>query len=136
MTACLDASVVLKLLVYESGSDAAIEWLTTHEGELLVAPSLLLAEVASVLQRRVRTGELTPTERTDAIDVLESLEVRTVWDYDLIRRASVLADELDQATVYDTVYLAVAEREQCTLLTADRKFGKAAAAKYPLVRLL
>jgi predicted nucleic acid-binding protein len=136
VTACLDASVVLKLLVYESGTDRALEWLTSREGEELVAPSLLLAEVASVLQRRVQTGELTPTERADAMDALESLEVRVVWDFDLIRRAAALADELDQATVYDTIYLAVAEREQCALLTADHKFAKAAATKYPLVRLL
>lgn len=136
MTACLDASVVLKLLVFESDSNRAVEWLNSHEAEELVAPAFLFAEVASVLQRRVRMGEVTTQERSDALDALESIQIRPIWDHALIRRAIALADEIGQPTVYDTVYLAVAEREQCILLTADQRFAKAASGTYSLVRLL
>ena len=123
MTVCLDASVVLKLLVYETDSERAVQWLNSHEG-------------ASVLQRRVRIGEVTAQERTDALDVLESMQIRSIWDYALIRQATALADEMGQPTVYDTIYLAVAERERCIFLTADQRFARAASGTYSSVRLL
>ncbi len=136
MTICLDASIIVKFLVYESGSDNALEWLNSHDGEEFVAPAFFPAEVASVLQRRVRKGEVTFEERDDAFDILESMQIRSVWDFDLIRRAIELADRISQPTIYDTVYLAVAEREQCSLMTADERFVAAASSEYPLMRLL
>ena len=135
MTICLDASVVLKLLIFESGSEEAVEWLGTHEGEL-IAPTFLFAEVASVLQRKVRMGDVTVEERKDALEALESIRIRPIWEPSLIRRAITLADEIGQPTIYDTIYLAVAESEQCALLTADERFARAASRKYPRVRLL
>jgi predicted nucleic acid-binding protein len=136
MTVCLDASVVLKLLIYETDSERAVQWLNSHEGEELVAPTFLFAEVASVLQRRVRMGEVTAQERKDALDALESIQIRPIWDYALIRQATALADEIGQPTVYDTIYLAVAERERCIFLTADQRFAKAASGTYSSVQLL
>jgi len=127
---------VLKLLVIESGSDMAVEWLSSHEGEELIAPVFMFTEVASVLQRKVRMGEITAEERDHALDALESIHIRPVWDCELIERAVELADQLGQPTVYDTLYLAAAEDKQCPLLTADRTFAKVTSDMHPLVRLL
>ena len=102
----------------------------------MVAPSFFLAEVASVIRRKVGRQELTPEDGQEALDVLESVEVRLVWDFDLIQRAFHLAGELRQPTIYDTVYLAVAEREQCDLWTSDARFAEAAPTRYPFVRLV
>lgn len=136
MTFCLDASVVLKLLVLEPCSERAREWLHSHEGDRLIAPTFMFAEVASVLQRKASTGEVTPLERSEALDILDSMNIIPVWDNDLIRRAISLADATKQPTVYDTIYLALAEREQCVYLTSDRKFAEAAARAYPLIQVL
>jgi len=47
-----------------------------------------------------------------------------------------MADELGQSTIYDTLYLAVAQRNQCELWTADERFAAAASGRYPFVKLL
>lgn len=136
MTVCPDASLILKCLSYEPGTDAALEWLTAHVNGEMVVPSFFLAEVASVLRRKVFRQEMTPEDGQEALDALESVDVRLVWDLELIQRAFHLADELGQSTIYDTLYLAVAEREHCDLWTADARFAATASARFPFVRLL
>ena len=79
---------------------------------------------------------MTPEDGQEALDALESVDVRLVWDFELIQRAFHLADELGQSTIYDTLYLAVAEREHCDLWTADARFAAAASARFPFVRPL
>ena len=47
-----------------------------------------------------------------------------------------MADELGQSTIYDTLYLAVAQRNQYELWTADERFAAAASGRYTFVKLL
>ena len=136
MTVCVDASLILKCLLYEDGTDAALDWLEAHVDDELVAPSFLLVEVASVLRRKVSQGEISPEDGHEALLAVEALGVRLVWDYELVRKAFDMAGELGQSTVYDTFYLAVAQRNECDLWTADERFAEAASRRYPFVRLL
>ena len=136
MTVCLDASLILKCLTYEPGTDAALGWLSAHADDDMVAPSFFLAEVASVLRRKVGQLEIGPEDGQEALLALKALDARLVWDFELVQSAFLLADELGQSTIYDTLYLAVAEREHCDLWTFDARFVAAASARYPFVRLL
>ncbi len=136
MIACVDASLVLKLLTREHGSDEALQWLELWAEENIVAPQLLPLEVASVLRRKMWRGEVTAEHCLGSLGLLTRLAIRYTWDAGLLDRAFALAIELGQPTVYDTAYLALAEREHCDLWTADARFVAAAAGRYPFVRCL
>ncbi|NPV52658.1 MAG: type II toxin-antitoxin system VapC family toxin [Firmicutes bacterium] len=136
MSICVDASLVLKWLTYEPGSDEALVWLNMHASDEIIAPSFLSLEVASVLRQKTRRAEMTSEESLEALHLLDKLKIRFMWDWTLLERALELAIELDQSTAYDTAYLALAEREECELWTADACFARAASPRYPIVRLL
>jgi len=136
MSTCVDASLALKWLAYEPGSDRAIAWLNAHAGEDIIAPTFLPVEVASVLRQKICRREMSAGEALHALKLLERLKIRLVWDWSLLERALSLAAELDQPTAYDTVYLALAEKEGAELWTADERFARAASEKYPRVRVV
>lgn len=58
MRIVVDASVAVKWLVAEEGSDAADRLLT--DGDDLYAPRLMASEVAKTLWRKARLGEIEP----------------------------------------------------------------------------
>lgn len=136
MTYCIDASLVLRLLLREPGCDEAQRWFASHAEAELVAPHLLLAEVCSALRRKARQGRMGLAEVECTLRFLDGLNVRLVDGRSLARRAYALAEELDQPTIYDTLYLAVAEVEGCELWTVDEQFARKAGMRYPFVRLL
>ena len=117
-----DASVAVKLLVDEPDSDAARE--LTASGEELHASRLMASEVANVLWRKARLGQV---EQADASAVLAWVTKMPVcWNDDEAVSADAvrLALALDHP-VYDCVYLALAHRIGAVMLTADLQFAKA-----------
>ncbi len=136
MTVCVDASLVMKWLTYENDSDKAIAWLNAHAEDEIIAPAFLAVEVASALRQKIRRVEIDPEEGLEALQFLNKLGIRLTWDWAFVERAFIIAIELDQPTAYDTAYVALAEREQCELWTADRRFTRIASPRYPFVRLL
>lgn len=117
----IDASVAFKLVVEEPGSEKAIAWIGRTE---LVGPTLIHAEVGNALWKRVRKGEL--ADEPEMADRLADLSryIRTVDETPLIARALQLAIALGQP-IYDCIYLALAEAEDDSLLTADARFIRA-----------
>jgi len=85
----------------------------------LVVPSFALAETLSVLRRRVHQGLLPFHMAEDAMGVLFSLPLEEVSGVEMYRRAWEIAGALGVPTVYDAVYLAVAELRGATFWTAD-----------------
>lgn len=136
MIVCVDASLALKWLTREPGSDEALAWLVAHAEDELIAPAFFPIEVASVLKQKARRNEISIEECFEALRLLDKLKVRLTWDWALLERAFELAVVLDQPTVYDTAYLALAEREQCEFWTADVSFARVASVSYALVRSL
>lgn len=136
MIVCVDASIVVKWFTTEDDSDQALRWLESHAGDEIVAPMLLQVEVASVFRRKLCMGEMTFEECLQALRLLEQLGFRYLSDPSIVARAFELSIELAQPTVYDTVYLAIAEKQHCELWTADERFARVASATYPFVRLL
>lgn len=116
----VDASVVVKWLVDEEGSDAAAEL----AGESLAAPTLLLAECANVLWVKARVGELDREQAKERTALLVDLPVTLEPIASLIADASDLALRLD-VTVYDALYVALARRRGDLLITADHKLARA-----------
>jgi len=119
----IDASVAFKLIVEEPQSEEAIGWIGRAE---LIGPTLIHAEIANALWKRVRKGEL--AEDSEISSRLADLAryIRTVDETPLVPRALGLAIELAHP-VYDCVYRALAEANDDELLTADGKFISAVA---------
>lgn len=136
MKVCVDASIIVSYLTVEAGTDAVSAWFDAHEDDEMVAPAFVTAEVASALLKKVRRGQITDRHQGAVLRALGDMDISLIWDHPLIARASELARELGQAALYDCLYLALAEREQCEFWTADARFARAAAARHPRVRLL
>jgi predicted nucleic acid-binding protein len=119
-TIIVDASVAIKWVVEEEGSDAA----AALASQDLTAPSLLMVECANALWVKVRRGELTPSEALDRIQVLLAAPVEISPDADLAEHAARLALQLNHP-VYDCIYLALALQLDGKLVTADRPFAEA-----------
>ena len=115
----VDASVVVSRLVpHDVHHEATRAWLTEHvaRGGLLIAPTLLLAEVAGAVARR--TGKARLARRAVAA-VLQLPGLRLVsLDEALARTAANLAGQL-RVRGADAVYIAAAAALGVPLATWD-----------------
>ena len=119
MTALVvDASVVIKWVVQEEGSDAAVRLIG---GPSLIAPDLLIPECANILWKKVRREELTRDEAMLAAELLMRADIELVPTRALMPAALTHAIDLGHAA-YDCTYLALAVERDMTFVTADGKF--------------
>lgn len=116
----VDASVLAVALGDDGpGGDVARELLT---GRTLAAPELIDLEVASVWRRAVAGGRMTAQRAAVALADLADLPLRRVSHRALLGRCWQLRDNV---TVYDAVYVALAEALDVPLLTADAGLHRA-----------
>lgn len=121
----VDASVAVKWFVAEPLHEQARRLL---DADLpLLAPDLLPVEVADVVWKKRRRGELTTQEGQRLVAALLGGTPRLSPTAALLGDALDLAERLDHP-VYDCVYLALAVREDARLVTADRRFHEAVIA--------
>lgn len=134
----VDASVACKWVLNEDGAAEAQTLLANWVAARLqpIAPSWFACEVANVLYRRVRMGEIT----LDGAKILLNTVLSIVSLYEApgsdALRAIEMADRTGQQTPYDACYLALAERQQCEYWTDDARFVKAAVPYFPQVNHL
>ena len=91
-----------------------------------IAPDLLVAEAANVVNSKHILGELSEDESDRLLADILSVPIRLFPHRPILQRAFDLAREY-RLTVYDTLYLALAENHGAVIFTADRKLLKAAA---------
>ncbi|WP_068072662.1 type II toxin-antitoxin system VapC family toxin [Novosphingobium lentum] len=120
----IDASVAFKFVVEELGSSQALAYLDTDEP--LIAPDLILIEVASALWKRVKESELLELHAERSLHGLPEFFARIDRMTDYMDEAFRLSFRL-RHPIYDCIYLAQAVRENAVLVTADKKLVKAAA---------
>ena len=130
----LDSSVALKWFLGEPDSDKALRLrddarATTHE---LISPDVFPIEIAHAITRAERQGRLTPSEGAAFVaDLLAELPDLHP-SLSLLPRAYVLSSHYRQG-VYDCVYIALAEREGCELVTADDKLVQKLRTAFPFL---
>jgi len=120
----VDASVVIKWFVPETRAIEALRVYTS--GTPLHAPTFLNVEVANIVWKKLRLGEIT---RTDADFILARLPLLSLTRYPddaLVAPAFDLADK-SQRTVYDCLYLALAVQLGGQMVTDDEKLVNALA---------
>jgi predicted nucleic acid-binding protein len=117
----VDASVAVKWVLREEHGATARRVLSTR---WLLAPHLLWAEVGNTLWKRHRRRESSLEEVRRMLADIHELQVTTFAHWPLLPAALDLAMSLDQ-TVYDCLYLALAEQHNSVMVTADRRFHDA-----------
>jgi predicted nucleic acid-binding protein len=117
----IDASVAIKWYLAEEHSVAATRLLSQEHER--IAPELILVEAAQVLAKRARLEEISASEAQASVVALRD-------SIQLAESASLVSAALDIAlahrrSVYDSLYVALALRETCQLVTADRRLYNA-----------
>lgn len=116
MTLVIDASVAVKWVLPEDGAERAA--VLQAQSQELIAPTLIAAEIGSALRKRVAAKELSLSEALSAARIATGLISRLVPIQELAERALEVSIELKHH-IYDCFYLALAERENAALVTAD-----------------
>jgi predicted nucleic acid-binding protein len=124
----VDASVAVKWVLNEDGSEAAV---ALGRQDTLAAPEFWLIEVANVIWKRWRRGDMTADAAAGAFEVLQSAAVIPIRLDALLSDAMHYAIMLDHP-VYDCLYIAAAIQNDTVLVTADRKFV-AVASRYEAI---
>ncbi len=115
----VDASVAVKLYVPEVHSEQAIQFFA-DEHELIV-PEFMLAEFANIVWKKsALLGELTEAEAQAIVDAVQELPLGYYYTNGLLSDAMRIA-LTTKRTVYDSLYIALAEAQGCQMMTDDRK---------------
>lgn len=132
----VDCSVVVKWKVpaepYAAEADALLHrW--EEQAVELCAPNVLQAKVMSAFLRAHRRGRIGGAEATQAIRDLLALPFRFYEVAPIAVRAFEIAQQYHQRS-YDSVYVALAEREGIILWTGDERLYNALQPHLDLVR--
>ena len=126
-TLIVDASIAVKWVIQEDGSDAAVG-LRSHFR--FAAPDLLIAECSNILSKKVQRGELMRDEAMMAGRLLERSDIELLPMRSLLEETTVLAIDLGHPA-YDCVYLALARKRQSRFVTADKRLLDIIGRKAP-----
>lgn len=124
----VDTSALIRLFVPDGPLHPEVESAfsqATRGVDLVLAPHLLLAETANVLLRKHRRGELSVQELDELLKVITSLPIRLCEHGPLLLSACNLA-QIHNLSVYDSLFLALAERHGARLITNDDVLHKVA----------
>jgi predicted nucleic acid-binding protein len=122
-TLVVDASVVIKWHVDEIHADAARR-LLADDAPAMHVPELMFPEVGNILWKKTRRGELTEAHARRIAHLITRAPLDVHPSAPLLEAALEIATNTGR-TVYDSMYLAVAVRLQCRLMTADEKLYNA-----------
>ena len=124
MTLVVDASVMVVALA-DSGPDGEWAW-GVIAGQTLAAPHHMPIETANILRRAALAGDLTSDTASLAHGDLLRLRVELFPYAPLAERCWQLRETV---TVYDAVYVALAEQLDAPLATLDRRLAAAAGPR-------
>jgi predicted nucleic acid-binding protein len=124
----VDANIVTKWFVNQVHSDLAE--LVQNSTQPLVAPQLMIAEVADALRKHVRVRDISIEQAREALASLPRSFSEIVAMEQLADTALTLARKIEHSA-YDCFYLALAESRSAQLVTADtRLINRVARTKY------
>ncbi len=121
----LDASALVELLL-ETTAGRRIASRIADPADGLHVPHLADVEVAQALRRYARDGDLGGADAEAALDDLRALDLQRHSHEPLLDRAWELRDNL---TIYDAVYVALAEALDAELVTCDGRLARASGVR-------
>ncbi len=131
---CVDASLIVALVRDEPATPRveAVWAAWRAEGRRLIAPRVMSFEVAGVLERKVRDGELDRDLVRMALVEVERL-VATIEQPQITAGLAVAWDLAirHRLKILDSCYVAIAQQEGAELWTLDETLAKRADGKVP-----
>ncbi len=116
----VDASVAVQWVVPEASTSLSETLLDRRD---LIAPELLLVEVANVFRKKLAGQLMSSAQAVDGLEyVSRQVDVRSM-SHKLVARALELAQSLSHP-VYDCVYLALTEEHGARFATHDLELRK------------
>lgn len=129
----MDASVAADVVLADPARQAlAVRFLSACAAlqVTLVVPPTFPGEVDTALRQNVLRGRLPAVELPNAYALLDTLPVVLALEATefaaICQRARAIADTLQQPSVYDATYAALAEARGCHFWTADKTFANVA----------
>ena len=130
--AVIDASVIAKWVVDEDHSDRAIRLLALDARH---APSHWRAEAVNVLWAKVFRGDLTAADAEERMGVLMRAPIIDTPTESLMPRAFAIS-VAGSVTIYDGLYVALAEKLGAPMVTADHRLIRKMAGDAALSKLI
>jgi predicted nucleic acid-binding protein len=133
----LDSSIGFKWVVAEDLSDKANALRDDYRNGLheLIAPDVFPIEIMHALTRAERQGRVTPAQGGKLWIDLMTTAPHFFASLPLVPRAYAIASAA-RIGVYDCLYIALAEREQCEFVTADDRLVRNLQGTFTLIREL
>ena len=130
----VDASVVIKWFIPEPYSTEARVILEDYQlgAVSLLAPDLMNAEFGNVVWKKHLFQGLGATDAQTVIEEFRKLRFRLTPTAALLEKAYHLA-VAHRRSVYDMIYLALSNVENCKLVTADERLANAIGSSFPNV---
>lgn len=128
MIGVVDTSAIIRLFVPDGPVAEGLEsfLLEVERGNAIaLAPELMWAEAGNVLHKKHLRGELTQEEAEGLLDEIVALPIRPHSHASLLPSSFSLAQSQGM-TIYDALFLALAESRGAVLFTADRQLHDAA----------
>ena len=119
MIVVVDVSVAAKWFIAEDNTDEALILLDRPFD--LHAPDLLYLEFDNILCKLIRRGLLSEEEGFDMRDRIQAFPIQPYSSQTLREKAFQIAIE-NRRSIYDCIYLALAELLEGRMVTADRRF--------------
>src|SRR4051795_10500779 len=135
MTCVSDSSVAVKWVLNESDSAKALRLRDDYDAGLveLLAPDVFPADVGHALAKAERRKVIAVGTGIGLLaDVLRTLPRLYPSLPDLLPRAFAIASH-HHIGVYDCLYVALAGREGCQLVTADDKLVRTLGPQFPFI---
>jgi predicted nucleic acid-binding protein len=130
----LDSCVAFKTLLAEQDSDKAQRLCEDYQNNVLelLSPDVFAVEIAHAITRAERQGRISPAEGarllTDMLNRLPAMHA----SLPLLPRAYHISSDA-WIGVYDCLYVALAEREGCELVTSDDKLIRKLQPRFPFI---
>jgi len=134
----IDSSFLLKILLPEDKSEQAENlWKSWIKGSIkVVAPTLIVFEVSSVLRNKIYRGILENGDARELINQIKYLDFTLIYTEDLLDLAWEIGAILKVSMLYDCFYIALSKFLGTPLWTADRKLYNSAKEKFPFVNVI
>jgi predicted nucleic acid-binding protein len=134
----VDASFLLKMFLPEEKSDEAETlwkaWVGDHVE--IMAPTLIVFEVSSVIRNKVFRGNLTEKEGEGISNLIKEIDLSLIYTPELLDIAWEIGTILNTPNLYDCFYLALPRLFRIPLWTADKKLFQSAKKEFPFINLL
>lgn len=121
----VDASVGIKWFLPEERTDAAERLLVGHHR--LLVPDSFFPEVANILWKHVQRNAITQEEARRVVSRLADFPLAVFPSPPIMMAALEIAMQTGR-TAYDSIYIALAVRENVPLVTADERLVNALAS--------